>query len=283
MVKLKELRKKAAEILQGCQNDSPLADTDCILLHLGFTKSDLILGDKDIDSDTESAFWGCISRLKSGEPVQYITGHCEFMSLDFEVNSSTLIPRSDTEILVEAVIDICKSRSHPYIFEVGSGSGCIAISLAYYLSEAKVTSVDISSKAVETAGRNALLNGVSDRVNFVNYNIFDGFGSIDVLPDVIVSNPPYIPKADIKDLDKKVRDFEPASALDGGDDGLDFYRFIAKNAPIKNGGFLAFEVGIDQARDVSEIMSDRFCEIKIIPDLAGIERVVLGKLKKRDV
>ncbi len=277
MVKLKELRKKSTEILKGCQNDSPLADTDYILTHLGFSKTDLILGEKEVDQNTETVFWKYIKRLESGDPVQYITGSCEFMSLDFEVTPATLIPRSDTEILVEAVIQAANTIPNPKILEVGSGSGCIAISLAHYIPNSKVISVDISDDALDVARRNAAANRVSDRTDFVKHNIFDGFNFCKDIPDIIVSNPPYIPKADILTLDKKVKDFEPLTALDGGDDGLDFYRFIAQNCNLSKNGYLAFEVGINQAKYVAEIMSQRFEDIKIIPDLAGIERVVTGK------
>lgn len=276
MVSLKELRKSAAMRLASAQNDSPLADIDCVLMHLGFTKTDLILGDKTIDSNQENAFWKAVKRLESGEPIQHITGSCEFMSLEFEVTSSTLIPRSDTEVLVEAVLDICKSKQNPKIFEVGSGSGCIAVSLAYYNTSATVVSADISAKALEVAGRNAKTHKVSDRVSFIQHNIFDGFPKLAEQPDIIVSNPPYIPKDDINRLDKKVREFEPLSALDGGDDGLDFYKFIIKNAHLKPNGYLAFEVGINQAQDVKSLMANRFTDIKIMPDLAGIDRVVVG-------
>ena len=279
MVKLKELRKKSIEILKGCQNDSPLADADYILTHLGFSKTDLLLGEKEVDQSTEKVFWQYINRLESGEPVQYITGRCEFMSLDFEVDTHTLIPRSDTEILVETVIEAANTMPNPNILEVGSGSGCIAISLAHYVQKAKICSIDISDGALAVARRNAAANGVSDRTEFIKHNVFDGFDFCKNIPDIIVSNPPYIPKADILTLDKKVKDFEPLTALDGGNDGLDFYRFITQNCILAKNGYLAFEVGINQAQDVAEIMSERFCDIKIIPDLAEIERVVVGKMK----
>ena len=278
MVKLKELRKKSIETLKGCQNDSPLADVDYILSHLGFSKTDLLLGEKGVDPSTEDTFYRYLERLKSGEPVQYITGKCEFMSLDFEVDTHTLIPRSDTEILVEAVIETAKNIPKPNILEVGCGSGCIAISLAHYIPDARVTSIDISDGALAVARRNAVANSVAERIEFIKHNVFDGFDFCKTAPDIIVSNPPYIPKADVLTLDKKVKDFEPLTALDGGDDGLDFYKFIAKNCILSSKGILAFEVGINQAQDVAKIMSERFCDIKIIPDLTGIERVVVGTL-----
>ena len=279
MVKIKEIRKKAAERLKSAENDSPLADTDYILKNMGFSKNDILLGDKELDETRENDFWQAINRVELGEPVQYVTGKCEFMSLNFEVNSATLIPRSDTEILVETVVEHCKGKKDINILEIGSGSGCIAVSLAKFLPNASVVSVDISSDALNVAQRNADSNGVSDRVEFVKHDILSGFPVSGMLWDVIVSNPPYIPSGDIDGLDKKVKDFEPLTALDGGADGLDFYRFISKNAPFSKDGVLAFEVGINQAKAVADMLSERFCDIKIAKDLSGIERVVLGIIK----
>ncbi len=279
MVKIKEIRKKAVERLKTAENDSPLADTDYILKNIGFSKNDILLGDKELDETRENDFWQAINRVEAGEPVQYVTGNCEFMSLNFEVDSATLIPRSDTEILVETVIEHCADKKDVNILDIGSGSGCIAVSLAKFLPNAHVVSVDISSDALEVAQRNAASNGVGDRVEFIKHNILTGFPLPEMFWDVIVSNPPYIPSGDIDGLDKKVKCFEPLTALDGGADGLDFYRFISKNAPLSKGGMLAFEVGINQAKSVADMLSERFCDIKIAKDLPGIERVVLGIIK----
>lgn len=154
----------------------------------------------------------------------------------------------------------------------------MSVSLAHFLPDANIVAVDISKDAISVAKRNAERNNVADRVEFKNHNILDGFSDLGFIPDIVVSNPPYIKSEDIKILDKKVRDFEPCLALDGGEDGLDFYRFISKNAIIAEDGLLAFEVGIGQANQVSEFMAERFSNIKILKDLAGIERVVMGEL-----
>lgn len=279
MVKIKDLRKDALLELEKINLDSPRADVDVILKSLGFSKTEIILGDKEVSAECEKQFQNALARLKAGEPVQYIVGVCEFMSMDFFVNEGVLIPRCDTEILVETVRDICCRMENPFIFEVGSGSGCIAVSLGKLLPKSEVLSVDISDDALEVARVNAQKNGVSENVRFMKRDILEGFPDFERLPDVIVSNPPYIPRKDIEDLEKKVKDFEPLTALDGGEDGLDFYRFITINAPLEKNGYLAFEVGVHQAQSVKEIMSQRFCDIKIIPDLSGIERVVVGRLK----
>ncbi len=280
MVNLKELRTAAAKLLKTSGNDSPLADADFILRTMDFSKTDIIIGDKLVDEETETRFLRAIERVKAGEPVQYVVGGCEFMSMWFEVSPATLIPRCDTEVLVEKVIELCKDKPSLNIFEIGSGSGCIAISLAKLLPDAKVISVDISTDALKIAKRNAENLGVSDRVSFIEWDIKKGFPEFLESPDVIVSNPPYIPKVDIYDLDKKVKDFEPLTALDGGEDGLDFYRLITKFAPLKNGGTIAFEVGIGQADDVATLLSSRFSDVEITKDLSGIDRVVTAKMQE---
>lgn len=280
MVKLKELRTAAAKVLGNSGNDSPLADTDFILRAMGFSKTDIIIGDKTIDEEAETRFLQAIERVKTGEPVQYVVGGCEFMSMWFSVSPATLIPRSDTEVLVEKVIELCKDKPDLNIFEVGSGSGCIAISLAKFLPDAKVISADISAEALAVAKKNAENLGVSDRVTFIEWDIKKGFPEFVGRPDVIVSNPPYIPKTDILELDKKVKDFEPLTALDGGEDGLDFYRLISELAPLRNNGIIAFEVGIGQADVVAGLLGERFADIEVTKDLSGIDRVVTAKMQE---
>lgn len=279
MVRLKELRMAAAKVLEASGNDSPLSDTDFILRAIGFSKTDIIIGDKPVDEEIKEQFLQAIERVKTGEPVQYVVGGCEFMSMWFAVSPATLIPRCDTEILVEKVVELCKDKQDLNIFEVGSGSGCIAISLAKFLPEARVISADISADALEVAKKNAEALGVSDRVSFIEWDIKKGFPEFLESPNVIVSNPPYIPKSDIFELDKKVKDFEPLTALDGGEDGLDFYRLISKKAPLKDNGIIAFEVGIGQADAVAGLLSTRFTGIEITKDLSGIDRVVTAKMQ----
>ncbi len=279
MVSLKELRTGAVKKLADSGNVSPAPDTDFILRAMGFSKTDIIIGDKIVDEQAQTQFLQAVERVKAGEPVQYAVGGCEFMSMWFEVSSATLIPRSDTEILVEKVIELCKDKSDLNIFEIGSGSGCIAISLAKFLPDAKVISADISADALTVAKKNAESLGVADRVSFIEWDIKKGFPEFSENPDVIVSNPPYIPKADVLELDKKVKDFEPITALDGGEDGLDFYRLISKSASLKNGGIIAFEVGIGQADAVANLLNTWFADIEITKDLSGIDRVVTAKMQ----
>ncbi len=278
MVKLRDLRKNAAKELEEIGNESPLADVDYILARLlGYEKSDLILGEKVVDEEGLKVFFASLERLKKGEPVQYVAGVSEFMSLDFSVNESTLIPRADTEVLVEEIIGKIGAEGEAEIFEIGSGSGCIGISLCVYLPKVKVLSVDISPDAIQVAQENAKRLGVDGRCRFELCDVMKSFPEFDILPDFVVSNPPYIPKDDLLHLQGKVKDFEPISALDGGEDGLDFYRRIAEFVPVKRGGILAFEVGIGQWEQVSEIMKKRFSDIEVVKDLSGICRVVLGR------
>lgn len=285
MVSLGELRRRAAAELLAHGCDSPKADTDVLLRRLlGFDKTDIILGARSVTDEQEAVFNAALARLKCGEPVQYVTGVCEFMSLDFRVSRDTLIPRADTEILVEAVIGMCRGIPAPNILDIGCGSGCIAVSLARYIRGSRIVGADISDGALDIAAQNAALNRVQDQIDFVKCDIMRDFPECPSNGgfDVIVSNPPYIPPRDIERLASKVRDFEPRRALDGGEDGLDFYRRIVSAARLKRGGILAFEVGIGQAEDVRALMQSRFENITIIKDLSGTDRVVTGFLQNRD-
>ena len=216
-------------------------------------------------------------RRISGEPLQYILGETEFMSLRFKVNRSTLIPRCDTETLVEYLLEFMDGKP-ANILDIGTGTGCIAISLARYNKNVSATGLDISGEALRTALENARLNGVADRVSFAEMNILDETPS--GIYDIVVSNPPYIETDVIDSLQTEVKDYEPLSALDGGSDGLKFYRRIVGQAMglLRGGGMLAFETGFDQGEAVSELMKNAgFEDVKIIKDLCGNDRVVAGK------
>ena len=202
------------------------------------------------------------------------------MSLDFSVCPGVLIPRPDTEALVCHVIDEFKSKKVS-ILDLCTGSGAIAISCAKYIPWACVTAVDVSPICIETTKKNAAKNGVADRVNTIMADVFTSFDDLksESKFDCIVSNPPYIKTEVLTSLMKDVKDFEPHLALDGGEDGLVFYRKISALSAelLKKGGMLAFEVGHDQADDVKNIMHKTgFGNIRFIKDLAGINRVVSG-------
>ncbi len=279
MVSVAQLRRRTADMLAKAGNDSPRADTDVLISRiLGLTKTEILMGRTVIDEESERAFISAAERVKNGEPVQYVVGACEFMSLDFAVNRDTLIPRPDTEILVETALDACGNIPNAEILDIGCGTGCIGISMAHFLPDSHITAIDISEGALKTAAENAERNGVRGRMTFLKCDIMTEFpeNPYGDCFDMIVSNPPYIPPRDIETLSPKVRDFEPRRALDGGEDGLKFYRRISESPRLKKGGILAFEVGAGQATDVKNIMSAKFENIRIIKDLSGIERVVFG-------
>lgn len=206
-------------------------------------------------------------------PMQYILGVCEFMGLDFKVNSDTLIPRGDTEILVEKAIEMINKNGYKSVLDIGTGSGAIAVSVAKY-SAAKVTAADISDKAISVAKKNAADNGVS--VEFIKSDLFS---NINKKYDLILSNPPYIEREIIKTLEPDVKDYEPILALDGGVDGLDFYKKITKDCCkyLNKNGSIAFEIGYNQSEAVSSfIAAYDFDRISVEKDLAGLDRVVIG-------
>ncbi|MCM8780750.1 MAG: peptide chain release factor N(5)-glutamine methyltransferase [Candidatus Omnitrophica bacterium] len=223
-------------------------------------------------------------RLK-GEPLEYILGKTEFMGLEFKVNTDVFIPHPDTEILVETVIRLAKD----YVFkdmdilDMGTGSGCIAVSLAKNLPYAKITATDISPKAIEIARQNSRLNNIIDRINFVVADLFDSDKLQVENYDFIVSNPPYIPSLEIQDLANEIQ-WQPQVALDGGEDGLCFYRRIIRSAPyyLKKDGYLVLEFGFNQRRTLEDILikSRNFEIIDIVNDYNGIERVIVAKNNK---
>jgi len=244
-------------------------------------------GDRLIDESQVNTFFDLIKERSCGKPTQYITGFQEFMSLKFEVNQHVLIPRPETEILVERIIEYVKGNytDNVNILDIGTGSGCISVSLAYYLPDCHITAVDISYEALKIAKRNAENAGIGNRIKFIQSDLFSQLSipQDNVRYDIIVSNPPYIPSSDIENLQLEVKGYEPIEALDGGDDGLYFYREIIKASSrfLKHGGLLAFEVGYNQAQYVSDLMKEYYYVVEVIKDLAKVDRVVIGKLKCR--
>ena len=259
---------------------TPRLDVETLLQKaLGVDRLYILLNlDKDLSEDEEKTFNKFIEERLNNRPIAYIVGNREFMGLDFYVQEGVLIPRPDTEVLVEEVIEIAKDKGQIEILDIGAGSGAITVSLAKYLENAKLTSVDISEIALEIAKKNAISNNVEDRINFVKSDLFSSLNKNQKF-DIIVSNPPYIKREVIDTLDKQVKDFEPYNALEGGIDGLDFYRAITTQAKdyLKEGGVLAYEVGHDQSEDVSKLMEmDGYTNIYTLKDLQQIDRVVIG-------
>lgn len=212
-------------------------------------------------------------------PVKYLLGECEFMSYMFKVGEGVLIPRPDTEVLVESVIDLVKERGYRDLCDVCTGSGIIGITVAKECEDTRVLCLDISHSALEAAAYNAKALGVSERVEVVFSDLLVYALENGLQFDVVVSNPPYIRTGDICELMEDVKDYEPYEALCGGEDGLEFYRKITDQSALllREGGLLAFEIGYDQRDEVMGIMDEKgFVNISSAKDLAGNDRVVLG-------
>lgn len=217
-------------------------------------------------------------RAKNRKPLQYILGEWEFYGLPFKVRENVLIPRPDTEILVEQCIQLMREIEEPNILDIGSGSGAISIAIANELKSSSVTGVDINEDAIRLANENKVLNKV-ENVNFMKSDLFEKLDE-DFKYDLIVSNPPYITKDEYETLMPEVKNFEPKNALTDLGDGLYFYREISKKAEayLKDTGYLAFEIGYKQAKDVSKILEDNnFAVLSIVKDYGGNDRVVLAK------
>ena len=237
----------------------------------------IVYDNKEIDKQQQWQYFVNIEKLTKGIPLQHITHRQEFMKMDFFVDENVLIPRPDTEILVEEVIKIAQKYNSPRILDLCTGSGAIAISLKKFVPNADITAVDISEKALEIAQKNE--EKLEAKINFVKSNLFDKLDNKKF--DIIVSNPPYIRKDEIKKLSEEVQK-EPKIALDGGEDGLDFYRIIAEQAInyLKTGSFLCFEIGYNQKNDVIKIIEDEqnykntYCK----KDLYGNDRIIITKV-----
>lgn len=272
-----ELVRLATQFLAQKGIASARLDAEVLLAHvLGKDRVYLYVNfDQPLESREIDAYRTLIVRRGRREPVAYLTGGKEFFSHTFTVNPHVLIPRPETEILVETVIEWAKGRGAVVLADVGTGSGAIAVSLAAALSEATVWATDISEEALRVAERNAQAAGVSGRIRFVQGSWLDPLRGQAV--DAVVSNPPYIPTDEIERLAPEIRLYEPRLALDGGRDGLDAYRVLVVEAAavVRPGGWLAVEVGAGQAARVAA-MGERagWAVDRIVPDHAGIERVV---------
>ncbi|MFP4697456.1 MAG: peptide chain release factor N(5)-glutamine methyltransferase [Eubacteriales bacterium] len=233
-----------------------------------------------VDLKDYNIFIQKVKRRARREPLQYIIGHQAFMGLDFYVNSNVLIPRPETEILVEEVLKVINNKRELNVLDLCTGSGCIAISLGYYSKLNHIVAVDISKEALHVANKNAKQNNVN--ITFIKSDLFIDLKE-DFLDyfDVIVSNPPYIPKKQIGKLMIEVKDYEPSLALDGHEDGLFFYKEIAKKAKnyLREKGRLFFEIGFDQGQSVSDILKkEQYNSINVKKDLAGLDRIVSGRI-----
>lgn len=276
---------KGTQILKLAQINNPDYDALELLLHItGMDKTKyLIKSMEDMPQNEYEQYISLIEKRQKHIPLQHLIGFTNFYGRNYKVNENVLIPRYDTEVLVEEVMKLTDSNSR--VLDMCTGSGCIIISLAAYGHTAKckygAVGVDISQKALEVAEYNKLYNEVS-YVEFIQSDMFEAFAdkNENLKFDVIVSNPPYIPTKIIENLEDEVKLYDPMLALDGSEDGLKFYRNITDKARdyLEKGAYLCYEIGCEQAQDVSDIMlSFGYKDIKVIKDLAGLDRVVIGK------
>ena len=231
----------------------------------------------ELTGDEAARFGIYVTRRENREPFQYITGQQEFYGLEFAVTPDVLIPRPETEILVEEAIKELRKLNELKKFafcEIGVGSGCISVSILHNIPSATAVAIDISQKALAVAKRNTERHGVADRLSL---RIGDVFGGVTDKFDMIVSNPPYIPDADLTDMQKEVRDFEPHNALFAGSDGLDVVRRIIGEAPehLNPGGLLLIEIGFGQSEILGDLVDPTiWSDLEFIPDLQGIGRIL---------
>lgn len=276
---IKEAITKGMIMLKSNNIESPKLKSRLLLQYvLDEPRQYIIVYDKkEITKKQQWEYFINIEKLTKGIPLQHITHRQEFMKMDFFVDENTLIPRPDTEILVEEVIKIAKQKYNPKILDLCTGSGAIAISLKKYVPNSEIIGIDISEKAIEVANKNA--NKLNVDVKFIKSDLFEKLNKEKF--DIIVSNPPYIKKEEIKKLSKEVQK-EPEIALDGGIDGLDFYRKITSQAIeyLKTESFLCFEIGYNQKNDVMKIIEEQqnYKNIYCKKDLYGYDRVIVAQV-----
>ncbi len=298
---LKEIVRIGKKRLEDCGVADSERDAKLLYCHQAkISEAGLVMRWTDVLQDNQcEAYFDLIEKRAARIPLQHITGEQEFMGLKFKVSPDVLVPRQDTETMVEDALEYIKKgtlRGESYgsgkkfggeILDLCTGSGAIGVSLAKLGEGVKVTCSDISDRALETAASNAGLNQVKS-VKFIKSDMLENlkgtFGKKKF--DMIISNPPYIEREVIKTLEPEVRDHEPNMALDGGEDGLDFYRIIAEKAAdhLKKDGILMLEIGYNQREAVKDLLreSDRFDRIVGLTDLAGQDRIVVALLKKED-
>lgn len=276
---LRELQSRLEKVLVKVTDSWAYEAKTILLFVLEISPVDLIMDkEKEVPKEKVELAEAIVVRRIANEPLQYILGKQAFMGLDFSVDDSVLIPRPETEVLVAWVLEHIKPMKNPKVLDVGTGSGAIAISIAYLNTWTNVYASDISTSAIEKAKQNAVLNHVSGKIRFIESNLFVDVAERDF--DLIVSNPPYIPADEVNDLQNEVALYEPHLALFGGEDGLDFYKRIIPEALsyLKDGGILVFEAGHDQAEAIEAMLvSAGYEDVNHFSDLCGIPRFIYGK------
>lgn len=277
---LGEIYRRGAQLLKKCGAEDYTYESLLLMEHFfSADKSELIMhGDKAADGKAAEGFFSAISERSNGKPLQYIIGKWGFMGLEFYVGDGVLIPRDDTEIVVEAAFDFLKSIKAPKVIDLCSGSGAIAIAIAKQFPESEVTAAELSDSAIEYLKRNKELNR-ADNVKIIKADVTEQCDIYnDGYFDLIVSNPPYIQSDEIDTLQRELQ-YEPRMALDGGSDGLNFYRAITEkwHSKLRIGGMLAYEVGEEQYEPVREMLKAHgFKDITYRIDIQGFKRTVQG-------
>jgi release factor glutamine methyltransferase len=281
---IKSLLAWTTEFFKSKGHESAKREAELLLAHvLGYTRVELFIHFAEEPGEAErKRFRDLIQRRLAGWPVAYLIGSREFYLLPFEVEPAVLIPRPDTETLVLEALNRLKPLTAPAVLDLGTGSGCIAVSLAHQKKDASVTATDVSLEALTVARRNAARHGVADRIAFLAGDLFAAVPP-GTTYDLIASNPPYISESEFAELATDVRDHEPRIALDGGPDGLTFYRRIASevSAFLKPGGRLLLEVGATQDAAVRGLLAEQ-PELEVgatLKDMGGHARVVTAKKK----
>jgi release factor glutamine methyltransferase len=280
-----ETLKRASEYLREASVPNDLLDAQTLLAEaLSRDRTYLIINFNKLLSDEERIkYQALIERRASGEPLQYITGHQEFFGLEFEVTPDVLIPRPETEIIIEETMSITQQAGlkRPLIVDVGTGSGCLAVTLAREIDRLRVIATDISTSALRVAKRNAARHGMISRIDLIAANLFDAFAEIP-FADIIISNPPYVSRQELATLQREVRDWEPRVALTDFEDGLTFYRRLLKDAParLKPGGHLICEMGYTQSDAIAAMIDPAVWSApRILRDLQGIPRTIVSQIK----
>ncbi len=287
-MEINHLLKKGVDMIKDREYGNPVLEATMVLEDLLNVDRIYIYthGKEQVPENTVDKFLEAMEKRAKGYPIQYIIGNKEFMGLDFHVEEGVLIPRGDTEILVEYVlkyIDENYSNKPVNVLDLGVGSGAISLAIAYYNKRATVYGVDLHEIPLKVANINKKKFRL-ENVQFYQGNLFEGIKELGLEGEfnIIASNPPYISKEEIETLQVEVKNYEPIKALDGGEDGLDFYRKIIPESKgyLKNNGLLIFEIGYDQGEDVKCMMSNEgFKNIQILKDLQGLDRVVYGTME----
>ena len=275
----RECYEQGCRTLQAAGIEETALDARLLLEAVcGTDRNDLLVhGEQQVAPEAEEKYLNWIRQRAEHIPLQQLTGEQGFMGLTFNVNEHVLIPRQDTEILVEEVLK--ELHGGMRVLDMCTGSGCILLSLLHYSNDCEGLGVDLSAEALEVAGRNVLKVLTPEKAEHAHFLQSDLFEKVEGKFEIIVSNPPYIASAEVEKLMPEVRDHEPRMALDGTEDGLYFYRRIIEEAGkhLVSSGMLFFEIGYDQGQAVSELMrTEGYCEVQVVQDYAGLDRVVFG-------